>query len=267
MKSYEKIDLKPKHDFYDDDDRELASKQIFYMRECPEFLCQHDYKRQNEIATSLCQLMLQNAQTILNQHLPVVFDREQEMKIARIAALSFHLKLLSHFALTPTVRKDFLSTPIIDTIFLILENERLINNDNHVIKTHIGIVRESLTLLYNLAFDNDIKDVFKAKDLLSICQKFSFEKDEIIQFTSQTLIIMLDSEMIDVLTDTRALCRSYITFMNKSSKEPRRPYQGVKLRYLMQNLKSKRYSKSNAVFTFCSSSYCNRRYISGDYRQ
>jgi hypothetical protein len=261
LKSYQTIDFTQKkiNSRAKQSDRTLAAKQIFYMRECPEFLSRHDYKRQKEIATSLFQIMLKNAQTIFNQHLPVIIgdegqsniflylltcfclddDEKNEMKNARIEALSLHIKLLSHFALTPSVRKNFLATPIIDQMFLILENETLIDSNGRVTNTQIGIVREALTLLYNLAFEKEIIVIMKTKNLLSICTRFYLEKDEIVQFTSQTLTVMLESQMVDELVDPHALSKTYIEYMNKSSKEPRRPYQGVKLRGILQNLESK----------------------------
>ena len=52
--------------------RSLANKQLFFMRECPEFVMRHDYKRQNEIRPSLCKKMLKNSRTIFEEHLSFV---------------------------------------------------------------------------------------------------------------------------------------------------------------------------------------------------
>lgn len=160
-------------------------------------------------------------------------------KNAQIEALSLHIKLLSHFALTPTVRKNFFKTTVIDQIFRILETETLINDNRRLINTYTGFVRESLTLLYNLAFDKEIIVLMKAKNLLSVCTRFSLEKDEVIQFTSQTLTVMLESRMLDELANPQGLCQIYVEHMSKSFKEPRRPYKGVKLRDTLHNLEGK----------------------------
>lgn len=69
LKSYQKIDLtqKKSDSRAEKNDKTLAPKQIFYMRECPEFLSRHDYKRQKEISISLSEIMLKNTETIFNQ--------------------------------------------------------------------------------------------------------------------------------------------------------------------------------------------------------
>ena len=56
--------------------RGLAAKHLFFMRECPEFLFRHDYKRRDEIADSLGHNMLEHTETIFEQHLPILTERQ-----------------------------------------------------------------------------------------------------------------------------------------------------------------------------------------------
>ncbi|UJR11255.1 hypothetical protein I4U23_015437 [Adineta vaga] len=59
--------------------RTLALKQMFFMRECPEFLIQHGYKRQKEFNTLLMnKKIIDKAQIIFTQHLPAVFNNDDE---------------------------------------------------------------------------------------------------------------------------------------------------------------------------------------------
>jgi tRNA G26 N,N-dimethylase Trm1 len=59
----------------------LAAKQLFFMRDCSEFLVRHDYKRQEEVASSLCKKMLEIAETIFEQYLPVIIGTEGQTNI------------------------------------------------------------------------------------------------------------------------------------------------------------------------------------------
>ncbi|CAF5138822.1 unnamed protein product, partial [Rotaria sp. Silwood1] len=55
LKVYENIDLsqtKAKSGVVSNN-RCLAAKHLFFMRECPEFLIRHDYKRRKDIANTL----------------------------------------------------------------------------------------------------------------------------------------------------------------------------------------------------------------------
>jgi len=72
IKTYEKIELSdakfisgPAHN-----NRNLAAKHLFFMRDCPEFLIRHDYKRQHEMRPPLCRKMLENADTIFKEYSP-----------------------------------------------------------------------------------------------------------------------------------------------------------------------------------------------------
>jgi hypothetical protein len=54
--------------------RTLADKHLFYMRECPEFLFRHDYRKYNDIANTLGKRMLEYTTIIFEKHLPVLFS-------------------------------------------------------------------------------------------------------------------------------------------------------------------------------------------------
>ncbi|CAF3165864.1 unnamed protein product [Rotaria socialis] len=216
----------------------LAPKQLFFMRDCVEFLIRHDYKRQDEIASILCPNMLENAGLIFDQHLPILTENEddEETKNARIEALLYHIKLLSHLALAQSTRKDFLTHAIIDKLLRFLGNKMLIDNAHPIVNVKVVIVAQSLTLLYNLAFTKEILVIMKNKDVLGICLQWRLSKDKIIHFVSQALMILLDSNKIDEIIDPRSFTKFCIECMKKSAKEPRQAYQGIKLSGLLRIL-------------------------------
>ncbi|CAF2638592.1 unnamed protein product [Rotaria sp. Silwood2] len=89
-------------------------KQLFFICECEEFIIQRCLKRQDEISNILCPPMLEYSRDILKQHMPISLEGEDLENIvcirgAKIQAISLHIKLLNHFALTPTTRKYFIT--------------------------------------------------------------------------------------------------------------------------------------------------------------
>ncbi|CAF4178083.1 unnamed protein product [Rotaria sp. Silwood2] len=178
----------------------LAAKHLFFMRDCPEFLIRHDYKRQDEVATLLCTDMLKHAEFIFEQNLPNPTENEgeEETRNAHIEALLYHIKLLNHFALTPSTRKNFLTTTIIDEILQLLENETLVQITGRIV------------------------DV----------------KNKMIQFTSQALIVRLDSRKVDEIVDPQSLTKFCIEYMEKSVREPRQSYQGIRLNSILRILET-----------------------------
>ncbi len=58
--------------------RTLAPKHIFFMRECPEFLIQHDYQRKDDTNDLLTTNMLQTTVTIFEQHLPILTQHDSK---------------------------------------------------------------------------------------------------------------------------------------------------------------------------------------------
>ena len=92
IKTYEKIELSNAKVISGttDNKRNLAAKHLFFMRDCPEFLVRHDYKRQNEIRPPLCRKMLENAGTIFKEYLPVVMKAKGKIN-------SFEFNLIINF--------------------------------------------------------------------------------------------------------------------------------------------------------------------------
>ncbi|CAF1330516.1 unnamed protein product [Adineta steineri] len=216
----------------------LAYRHLFFMRECPEFLMRHDYKRQNEIRPSLSKTMLSRTAIIFAEYLPYVLSGadNSEYKNARLEALTCHIKLLNHFALTPSIRQDFLSTEIINQVLLVLQDQTLVDDVERIPDVNIGMVRQCLTFLYNLSFNTRILIIMRTNNVLQICHKMRLVNDQIIQFASQTLAVMLDANTVDRIVEPQSLTKIYIEYMNKSTKEPRQPYQGVKLNCILRNL-------------------------------
>ena len=145
---------------------------------------------------------------------------------------------MNHFALTPSTRKEFLNTEIINQILLILEDETLVDNAGCIVGAKIGMVGQCLTFLYNLSFDNQILSNMRSSNVLNICLKMRLVNNKIIQFASQTLAVVLDTNIVDTIVEPHSLTKIYIEYMNKSVKEPRQPYQGVKLNCVLKNLGS-----------------------------
>ncbi|CAF1367909.1 unnamed protein product [Rotaria sordida] len=219
----------------------LAEKHIFFMRECPEFLFRHDYEQRKDIANSLGKKMLEYTKTIFEQHLSILIGDEgkenvDETKAARMAALSYHIKILNHFSLIRSIRSEFLSLPIINQILLILQDQSLIDSNGRIADAKIEVVEQALILLYNLGMNNEILSMLRTKDIFNICLKLRLSKDKIIHFMSHFLLIMLNTSVYDDIYDPHLLSKTCIEYIDKSVKEPRQLYQGIKLHRLLKHL-------------------------------
>ena len=155
-----------------------------------------------------------------------------------MAALSYHIKVLSHFALTKTLRNKFVSLQIIDRILSVLNNQLLIDNHERIAEAKVEFVEQSLTLLYNLGFDEEIRSIFKQKNLFDTCLKLRRLKAKTIQFTSQILMITLDENSYDDIDQPNLLSKTFIEYIDRSVKGPRQSYQGIKLDRLLHSLES-----------------------------
>ncbi|CAF1468658.1 unnamed protein product [Rotaria sp. Silwood1] len=216
----------------------LAAKHLFFMRDCPEFLFRHDYKRQDEVAALLCTEMLNNAGFILEQNLPNLNNNEDDETTmnVHIEAVLYHIKLLNHFAQIPSIRKNFLETRILDEILQLLQNDTLIHNTNRIVDVKSLMIMQSIILLYNLGFSKEILSRMKRKNVIDICSKLCLMKDKMIQFVSQALIIRLDPKKIDEIPNPKSLTKFCLECMEKSVREPRRSYQGIKLNGVLKVL-------------------------------
>ncbi|CAF4545793.1 unnamed protein product [Rotaria sp. Silwood2] len=233
--------------------RSLAARHIFFMRECPEFLFRHDYKRRKEIANSLGQKMLEHTKTIFNQHLSILIEEEgkqpvDEMKAARMTALSYHIKVLNHFTLIRSIRKEFLSLSIIEQILKILQDRSLIDRDQIINEAKTAVVEQSLILLYSLGQEKEIIGILRKKNLFDICLKLRIVKDRIIRFISQILLTLLDKDAHKHIHEPYSLSKTSIEYVDKAVKETRKSYQGIKLHRLLKNLEI---MTANDAFTEC----------------
>ncbi|CAF3609168.1 unnamed protein product [Rotaria socialis] len=224
--------------------RPLAAKHLFFMRECPEFLFRHDYKRRKETADTLGRIMLEHTKIIFEQHLSILLGDEgkqnvDEIKAARMTALSYHVKLLSHFSLIRSIRKQIVSLPIINQILSILEDQSLIDSRGRIDDAKIGIVAQSLILLYNLAVEDQVLEMLKTRNLMKICTKLRLVKDKIIHFMSQILMIMLDKKAYEDIYEPHSLSKTSVEYINRSIVGPRQVHQGIKLHHLLKNLEGK----------------------------
>ncbi|CAF1193601.1 unnamed protein product [Adineta steineri] len=86
----------------------INPKQYFLLYQCPQFIQVHSHQHLNEISNSSCQLLLENTSKIFQQHL-LLFSLEDkvENRQGKVQAISWHIELLNHLALTPTTRKYF----------------------------------------------------------------------------------------------------------------------------------------------------------------
>lgn len=153
-----------------------------------------------------------------------------------MTALSYHIKILNHFALIQSIRREFLSLPIIDQILSILEDTSLIDPTERIADAKIGVVEQSLKLLYNLGMDDDILPMLKMKNVVNICLKLRSVKDNIISFMSQILLITLNEKEFSNIHEPNVLSKISIEYIDKSVREPRQLYQGIKLNCLLKTL-------------------------------
>ncbi|CAF0897822.1 unnamed protein product [Adineta steineri] len=223
---------------------ELAPKHIFFMRECPKFLIQHGYQRQKEVNDALANKMIKNTITVFQQHLRILSqsdgksrertDKKNEDGI--IDALNYHITLLNYFAMQQSIRLEFLNTSIIEDIISVLQNKVFLDHSGRIKQTKfIGL---SLTLLYNLAVDEQILELMKSKNLANTCTELRHINDRVVQFTSQILLITLDKTFFHDLQEMNSLSKSCIEHMDRSSKVPKLYYHGIQLSCLLKNLKT-----------------------------
>ncbi|CAF3610923.1 unnamed protein product [Rotaria sordida] len=209
----------------------LAAKHLFFMRDCPEFLLRHDYKRQDEVAALLCMKMLNNAEFILEQNLPSLNDSEEDEEIKKNAdneALLYHIKLLNHFAQIRSTRKNFLETRILDKILQILQNETLIHSTSR-----IGDIKTVL--------ENDLvqKTIVEEKEGILFLTKFACiicpddpisENIKKIRLSSLTIIWQLLSivpTLSKKLKSNDLFIDHLLTFMNKISQKEKMIPSGI----------------------------------------
>ncbi|CAF1283814.1 unnamed protein product [Rotaria sp. Silwood1] len=199
----------------------LAAKHLFFMHECPEFLFRNDYNRRKDIANSLGKTILKYTETIFNQHLFILMEDNggvavNDTKIARMVALSYHIRMLNHFAMIRAIQKEFLSLPIVDQLFSILKDQSLIDENRRTAEARAGVIGQSLILFYNLGFDNRLRSQLMTKNILNICLKLRYIYNDIY--------------------DPPVLAKTCVEYIDKCIKEPRLAYQGLKLYRLLRHL-------------------------------
>lgn len=172
-------------------------------------------------------------------HFNIDKDHIDAKTAARMTALSYHIKILNHFALMQAIREEFLSLPIIDQILSILEDKSLIDTSGGIADDKIGVIEQSLKLLYNLGMEDKILTKLKDKNLFNVCLKLHFVKEKRINFISQLLLITLNEKVFDEIYEPHLLSKTCVEYIDKSVKEPRQLYQGIKLHCLLRNLESK----------------------------
>lgn len=162
-----------------------------------------------------------------------------EIKAARILALSYHIKILNHFALIRAIRREILSLKIINQIFSILDDQSLIDSRGRMDEAKSDVVIQCLTLLYNLAVEKEVPSMLKTKNIFNICLKLRPVKNKTVCFMSQILLTMLDKNADTNICDPASLSKISIEYISKSIYVPRLIYQGVKLHQLLKQIKSK----------------------------
>jgi hypothetical protein len=157
---------------------------------------------------------------------------------ARMEALSYHIKMLAHFTQTKSTRREFFGTSIVDQILLVLQDKTLFDEEKSVPDAKLAVVGQALILLYNLASEEEIASKIRRENILDICLKLRFFKDKIIHFASQILLIMLGNHVYEHIHKSDLLSKTSIEYIDKSVKEPKQLYQGIKLDGLLKNLQS-----------------------------
>ncbi|CAF4688559.1 unnamed protein product [Rotaria sp. Silwood1] len=225
-------------------------KQLFFIYECAEFIIQRCLKQHDQLSDSLCSPMLDYSRDILKQHLPISLEGENlkndvRIRGAKLQAISLHIKLLNHIALTPTTRKHFIlgnNKKIIDQMVIILSRPSLIESvtlNHQLFHADVGLVSYAITLLYNLIFEKKI--FFRLKEntnVLAACLQLQQAKDQTIKFGSYTLSAILNQKDIDEINNPSKSAQSYLFYIENMIDEPSRIYHGVKLNGVLTNLET-----------------------------
>lgn len=146
--------------------------------------------------------------------------------------------MITHFTQTRSMRQEFLRMPILDEILLILQDPLLFNDRGHISDAKLGVVGQTLILLYNLVSEDEIYSKLNKETLLTICLKLSSSKDKLIHFASQILLIIFNKDAYDNINKPDLLSKTCIEYIDKSVKEPKQLYQGIKLNNLLKNVES-----------------------------
>ncbi|CAF1985684.1 unnamed protein product [Rotaria magnacalcarata] len=219
----------------------LPAKHLFFMRDCPAFIIQHDFKRQDEVAASLGIEILKKAEFIFQQNASYQNENQDNKKTrsirnARIEAFLYYIKLLTHFSMAPCVRRGFLENTLIDEIIRILESETAYNLIDKTVNIKRLLVMQLIILLYNLAFNKQILSLLMNKNIINLCLRLRLIKNEMIQYISEALIIRLKPTRIDGIVNPQSLTKFCMEYLEISVKEPRRSYQGIKLNSMLRVL-------------------------------
>ncbi|CAF1587535.1 unnamed protein product, partial [Adineta ricciae] len=229
--------------------RSLAARHLFFMRECPEFLIQHHYPEESESEMkSLMDNMMSNTRRIFQDHLHVVTVKATERvaghamdtdanEEARIEALSYHIKLLNHFAMQRYLRKEFSDQPIIQNVITVLQDDGLLDQLERLNKKRIEFIGQSLTLLNNLILEEKVLKLMKSQSFADTCSQFRSVNDKTIQFTSHILLVSLNKTSFTDVREIDLLSKTYTEYLYKSVKVPKLCYHCVKLSCLVRNLK------------------------------
>jgi hypothetical protein len=159
----------------------------------------------------------------------------------------------------PSIRAEFLNTPIIEDIITVLQDKLLLDQHGRIADKKVDFIGQSLTLLYNLALEKQILQLMQSRNLSNTCTKLRLINDKNIQFISQILLIALDEKSCGDLREINSLSKTCIEYLDKSIKTPKLCYRGIKLICLLKNLKSMYqilYKNHWKKFLLFNSSYC-----------
>ncbi|CAF3641336.1 unnamed protein product [Rotaria sp. Silwood1] len=215
----------------------FSPKQLFFIYRCSQFIIQHKFQEQEQVPHLLCETMINVTKPIIEQIL-TTNDKENinDIKTAQMTALSHHIKMLNHFAMIRSIRKELLSLPIIDQILSKLEDQSLFDNNGSIANAKHEVIGQSLTLLYNLGVEDEIRSKLKHRNIFSICSKLRLIKDKTIHFMSHFLIIMLDLKTFNDVHEPHLLSKTCVEYIDKCVKEPRLSYEGIKLHRLLKHI-------------------------------
>ena len=255
LEVFQKIELSQSKKFIvaTSDKRTLADKHLFFMRECPEFIFRHNHRQYANIAESLGKKMLTHTTTIFHEHLPIYFrdytsitrDRRGSKHdptandTARIEALSYHIKILTHFSQTRLMRKEFLQTSIVDEMLRILTTVVIAPEKFPLIRdAQFAVIGQSLVFLFNLVAEDRIKNTLRNSHMENVCFQFGLYNDRIIHFSSQILCVILDKTYSRRINKPDALSKIAVEYIGRSVNEPTLLCQGIRLDGLLSSLES-----------------------------
>ena len=88
----------------------LTPKQLFFMYECPKYICLRHHKHNDGTAVSICRSMISEFRP--DRFQKYLFEQESDYHTAKARVIATYIELLNHFALIPSMRNLFVESKL-----------------------------------------------------------------------------------------------------------------------------------------------------------